>query len=880
MKIEMKNYFKKSFYRPDKLLILLVLGLTILASCTSDYYYDKKAPTWLGASIYDYLKSDGHFTNYVKLIDDLGYTEVLRLTGSKTLFVANDSAFVEFYKSNDWNVKGYSSFTLAQKKMLLNFSMINNAYLMQTLSNYYSAGTAYEGTAMRRATALSALDSIPFDQGSSVSTSKYWDNYRVKGIHVLKDNSSYPLVYFTPQFLQKSAFTAADFSILTGGATRGSDDVYVFNDKIIKRDITCKNGYVHVLQSVLVPHTNMAQYIQNNPSTKIFSKLIDRFCGPYYDASNTILYRQLHPEFTDSIFVKHYFATNGGATFIDDGSTVGGAVYLPTNSTTKTPALNLLPFDPGWNSYRSAALQADMAAMFVPTDDAMNSYFKSDIGAILKNRFRTWDSVPDEIVLPFLKRHMRVSMIESVPSRFSKMVDAENYALPVNTGQIQSSYTAVNGEVFVTNAVYPPVDYISVYSPVLLSANSKIMNWAINISQTSVDGTKFAFYKLYLNSLVSTYSLFIPTDDYLNNYIDPIAYSQDKQGVLKFKFNAKTSSVTALVYLYNKTTGDVGTDPIDSITSITNPGFIQNRLWNLLDSHIVVGSVETGDSYFITKANDFIKVSGSGNSMSVQGGQDIVNNTSAQVTNAFNQTNGKTYFLNKPISSSLKSVYKILSQTPEFSMFYNLLNGVPDTCITQIFAQQGMDYRINFFNAFRYTVYVPTNTAIQNAITAGTITPWETIYALPNPQKGIAINKMVQFLKYHFQDNAVFFGQPVNDQYQSATIKNDNNLTYWGTAKNKYYKLGVVATGSSITITMDSKAGDLPRTAKVLTSDPLTSKPLYNIIAKDYIFDKLPTLYKNVDGTGSASGALFNTSNIVTSASSVIHEIDNVLTFE
>ena len=89
-----------------------------------------------------------------------------------------------------------------------------------------------------------------------------------------------------------------------------------------------------------------------------------------------------------------------------------------------------------------------------------------------------------------------------------------------------------------------------------------------------------------------------------------------------------------------------------------------------------------------------------------------------------------------------------------------------------------------------------------------------------------------------------------------------------------------MATGSSITITMDSKTGDPLRTAKVLTSDPVTGSTLYNIIAKDYIFDKLPSLYKNVDGTGSISGVLFNTSNITTSASSVIHEIDNVLTFE
>ena len=859
----MKNYFRKSFYRPEKILIILVLGLTILSSCNSDYYYDKKEPTWLGASIYDYMKTDGHFTNYVRLIDDLGYTQVLSLTGSKTLFAANDSAFTVFYKNNVWGVKDYSGLTLAQKKMLLNFSMINNAYLLETLANYYSNGTSYEGTAMRRATALSAIDSIPFDIGTEVPTSMYWDYYRGKGIYILKDNTPQPIVYFTPAFMTKYAFTSDDFSTLLGVPSPSSSDVFIFNDKVIKPDITCKNGYLHILQNVLVPPTNMAQYIKSNPSTTMFSKLLDRFCAPTFDPANTILYKTLHPQFTDSIFVKHYFASNGGTTRLPSG----------------VPAANLLPFDPGWNSYMAtgSSLSADMAAMFVPTDDAMNNYFNSGIGAILKTRFGSWDNVPDAIALPFIERHMRTSLLESVPSQFSKMVDAENYSLPVTKSQIQSSYTAVNGEVYTTNAVYPPVDYISVYSPVLLSSDSQIMNWAINISQTSVDGTQFAFYKLYLNSLVSTYSLFIPTDEYMNNYIDPIAYAQDKQGVLKYKYNTKTSSVTALVYLYNKTTGVVGTNPIDSIT---NPAFVQNRLWDLLDSHIVVGSVETGDSYFITKANDFIKVSGSGTSMTVQGGQDIVNNTSAGVTNVFNQSNGKTYFLNKPISPSLKSVYKILSETPEFSMFYNLLNGVPDTCITQIFAQQGVDFRINFFNAFRYTVYVPSNPAIQKALDAGIITPWETIYAMANPAKGKAINTMIQFLKYHFQDNAVFFGQSSNDQYQSATIKNDTSMTYWGTAKNKYFKLGVVSTGSSITITMDSKTGTPLRTANVLTSDPLTGSPLYNIIAKDYIFDKLPSLYKNVDGTGSASGALFSTSNIVTSASAVIHEIDNVLTFE
>ncbi|MDD3320092.1 MAG: fasciclin domain-containing protein [Paludibacter sp.] len=903
----MKNHFIKNFYRLDKLLIISIIGISLLTSCVDDYNYDKIEPSWLGPNIYDSLELNGHFTNTIKLIDDLGYTEVLKLTGSKTLFVASDSSFNEFYKNNIWGVTSYDELSLAQKKSLFNFSMINNPFTVKKLSNYNSGGVLNEGTAMRQRTAFSPLDSIPFDSGDQLPASKYWNYYNLKGIHILKDNSAKPIVYFTKEFLTKYSLTDEDFNILSGGQTRLPDDVYIFNNKIIKRDIRCKNGYIHVLKSVLVPPTNMAQYIEENsnpniPSnsrTSIFSKLLDRFSAPYYDANNTVLYKINNPEFTDSIFVKKYFANNGGVKFLPTSDHLESA----------TPAPNLLPFDPGWNGYSTTALEADMATMFVPTDDAMNAYLNSGVGLILKNRFHSWENIPDVIILPFLKRHMRNSFIASVPSKFSKMVDGDNYKLPVEISQIvktstgeYKTYTGVNGEVYVTNTVYPPVDYISVYSPVLFSDNTKIMNWAINITETAAyDGSKFAFYKLYLNSIYSRYNLFIPTDDFFDTYIDPIAYGQDKPGVLKFRFretNPITNAaahVTALVYTYDKTTGVVGTNIVDSITDAS---FLQNRLTSILDSHIVVGNLDsitvsdpydnTSYKYCITKENDIIRISES-NSMRIQGGGNVFKKSHSTVTNVFNQSNGNTYFIDKPIQPSLTSVYKLLSETPEFSEFFNLLNGVPTDYVTQIFTKQGVDYRIKFFNAFRYTVYVPTNSAIKAAIAKNAITPWETINAMADtdPAKGVAINKLIQFLKYHFQDNAVFFGQTLDKQYQSATIKTDNIPSKYGTTITKYLKIGVSGTGSSLTLTMDSKRDPITglapiREAHVLTADPSTGSRLYNIIVKDYIFDKLPSEYKNIDGTGGTgtASALFNASGITSSSSTVIHQIDNVLTFE
>jgi len=837
------------------LLLTLVFGLLMLSSCKDDYFYDDELPEWLGASIYDYLKESGRFNVYVKLIDDLDYQRVLSLTGSKTLFVASDSAFNEFFKGNEWGVSKYEDLTLAQKKLLLNFSLINNAYLIETMSSYYAGGVYHEGTAMRRETALDPIDSLNFESGDRVSVGKYFDNYREKGIYLLKDNSKSPTAYFTQKFLNKSGITDEDMdyisgNIFNGRPSRARNDVHVFDAKVIERDIVCKNGYIHVLDRVLIPPTNMADRIEKDPNTTIFSTILERFAAPFYDAATTMLYRQLNREFTDSIFVKRYFATHGGTRQLPNG----------------LAATHLLPFDPGWNSYSASALPADMALMFVPTDQAMNNYFNSGVGELLRSRFGSWENVPDEIILPFVRRHMRPSLIESVPSRFSRLVDAENYPIPVHKSHIVDSYTAVNGQIFFTNEVYPPVDYISVYSPVLLSDNAKIMNWAIKISETSVDGTRFEFYKLYLNSLVSRYSVFVPTDEFFDNYIDPIAFGQDVPAVLKFRYFEKTNSVTAYIHKYDRLTGET-LELVDSITSIANMEFIKNRLWDILDSHIIVGQVSADKNYYITKANDILRINGSEGNMTVQGGNNLHKQTQVNVDRVFNQQNGKTYFIDKAIQPSLRSVYKALSEYEEFSAFFELLSNVPDDFNPKIFAPQGVDFIVRFFNAYRYTIYVPSNKAIADAIAAGRIKTWADINALTGPARTQEINKMVRFLRYHFQDNAIFFGHPVNDQFQTATIKTNNVVSHWRTAQNKYYKIGVVGDANSMKLTTE-----LNRTANVL--------PLNNIVAKDYNFARLPSAYRNVDGTGAVTGALFSTSRISNSASAVIHLIDNVLTFE
>lgn len=844
-------------------LIMLLFSMQLMFVSCDKYIYDDEEPDWLGASIYDYLKADGNYSNYLRLIKDLDYVEVLSKTGSKTLFVADDDAFEIFYRNNEWNVTRYEDLSMAQKSLLLNFSMINNAYLIEMLANYNNGGMR-EGAAMRRVTAVSVLDSVPFAKTDNLPNTTYWEYYKPRGMYLLQDNTPSTMVYFTEKHLIQAQITNEDFQVITG-LERIADDAHIFGIRIKERDITCKNGYLNILEKVLIPPMNMAGYINTNPELKTFSDILERFCAPYFDAANTLLYKQLHPGFNDSIFYKKYFAREGGITRYPSGQSVNVDM--------------LLPFDPGWNSYARTvggnALQSDMAAMFVPTNEAMEQYFNSGEGAVLKDRFGSWDNVPIEILPLFVKRHMRTSLIESVPSRFSTMVDEDNSVLPVKKEDIQRSYIGTNGVVYQTNKVYAPDDFISVYGPVLLSANdaavsnkTKIWKWAI--VQPAND------FRLYLNSLVSRYSFFVPTDEFFSNYVDPIAFAKDVPGVLRFWYNEKTAAVNATVYRYDKTTGAVG----DSVAYITSPTFLANRLLDMLNMHIVVGGVEAGKNYYISKGNVPVYVQGNGDNLKIQAGGNITRNETVNVNKHYSQTNGYTYFIDKPIQTPVNSVYKVLSETPQFSEFFTLLSGFPASGSSVVFVNKsnyyGIDFNVKFFNTFNYTVYVPTNEAINAAIENGKIKPWESrgpiigINELTDAtEKAAEIVKLERFLRYHFQDNSVFVdNQTVSRVYQSATIKLDNDATHFNTFKNKYYKIGVTGTPGTMTLTTENNN----------TANVVTENGLYNIMTRDFVFNNKPSAFKNVDGTG--TGAEFSSSVITTSSTAVIHQINNVLIFQ
>jgi uncharacterized surface protein with fasciclin (FAS1) repeats len=853
---------------------------SLFVSCKDEYPYDDEEPEWLGESIYDYLVSKGNYTCFVKIINDLSYTEVLSKTGSKTLFVADDEAFERFFQGNPWGVTSIDQMTMAQKKILLNFCMINNAYLIETLSNYYDryTGVLQEGFAMRRETAVSVLDTVPFLSGDQLPDSKYWLPFKSRGMYLLKDDSSWPLVHFMQKVLDYNGITDADFKVMTG-IDRQRNNAHIFGNKVIEPDIACKNGYVNRLENVLIPPGNMADYIRTKPNLSLFSELMDRFCAPYYDEENTNNYKELHETFTDSIFTMKFFVTASNT-----GRVQGGTQRYPSGA--QIPEALLLPFDPGWNSYsyEYGSLQSDMAAIFAPTNEALDEYFKSGSGRVLKERYGSWENVPNDILALLLTRHMRESLVNSVPSNFYKMVDKRGSKLNASSSDIIDSlnFIGVNGLVYVTNKIYPPDDYESVYGPVLFSNKTTIINWVI----------KEYLYHLYLNSMVNTYAFLAPTDIALQSYIDPLTWGSSMPTALKFWYDSRTLSAKATVYNFDKTTGTVG----DSVTLITDENFIKSRLVRILDQSIIIGDFKNkgghfSDGFYVTKDGNIVKVSDitgiAGQSDSrittFQGGDDIENGNFVNIIDSgiYHQKNGTTFFVNSIYKTPFQSVYKVLSDSvkyPSFDAFFKLCDQFPSQNVFVRKANNyGIDKNIKFFNTFRYTVYVPTNEAMEQAYDDGLIFRWEDINKETNQAvQDTMIKHNERFVRYHFQDNSVFIhpSQSVDQLYQTATIKENGGPSFHNTYKNKFYRIHAksnIEGGLDLTTefyrTVNGKKE--PQTVKVV---PVAG--LYNIMTRDYIFNLNPT------SLTSLKTSAYSTSEITTSSTAVIHQINEVLRFE
>ena len=834
--------------------IFLLLFPPLMAACDKELLYDE--PSWLGNSIYERLQDDGHFNYTLRLIDDLGQTEVLRQTGSKTVFAADDAVYDEFFKHNTWGVGKYEDLTMAQKKLFFNSAMVNNAYLVELLSNV-SGNPPMKGQCMRRETSASVFDSISRIYPADMPNTSYWAKYKdhTEGIVLLRDNTSKPMIHFLPYFMRTNNITDEDLSILTNGVSQSIKDSWVNGKKLIQTDITCKNGYIHKVDGLATAADNMAEIIHNHKNMSRFASLIDRFCAPYYDEAATKEYNRLYNN-QDSVFTLKYFSSTSNTS--DYGSSIGGE--LNTGPDGKTVDA-ILSFDPGWNQYMYSNtagrdLHYDAGALLVPDNDALDYWWNND-GKALKDMYGAWENVPMKVLKEMLDIDLIRSFTATVPSKFKNIVDNTN-KVPINItkAHVDSCFMGCNGVVYLINKVFTPASYSSVSFPALINEQT------MNIIWWAIENLEF---KPYLNSMDTYYSFIIPTNTAMLRYIDPCTYGQTQPILYEFYYD--NSTVKAHRYRYNPSTGDVDSneehdDPTDASSSQ-----VADRLRDLLDNLIIVGNIEDGHTYYRTKGGSVIKVDHAGQEgvMTISGGYQIEENLPVTVQTIYDQTksgNGKSYVVEESLPmSSRRSLYSILNGRKGCESFFSLLlnGGAANTLLKKTMgAYSCADNNCSLFDAYNYTVYVPTNEAIQQLHDNGTLPDWTDYENLTAEEFGgdanllkkartVVANRILNFVKYHIQDNSVFIGgQPIDSvKYETSTLNPLNK---------RFYSVMVTANDDGLTI-----VDQLNKKHSVVKGDN------YNLIGREYWIQNASRENVNM---------LYNTSDLV------VHQIDGVLLYD
>lgn len=858
---------EKRFWRRGRHLMLaagvLLAGGSGLGSC-SQYDLDEKTPDGWNSSIYSWLDEQGTFTNTVRMIDDLGYRDVLAKTGSKTLFVADDAAYERFYRNNEWGVRSYDQLSTSQKKMLLFGSMIDNSFQVQALS---STEGPVEGNCMRRQSSLSIYDTVPVMHRDDIPDAIYWRSYRDRdNLVVMHDMTPTPLIHFIERHMSNKQITNDDYDFLFNHTThRQSGDASVNGSQIVEQNIRCLNGFINRMSEVMTPLPNMADIINSKKNTSTFAHLLERYsvldyCGDEVTRS----YNANRGTEVDSVFQLRYFAKRSQ----------GGREFTSTHNQ-KSQANGELPFDPGWNSYfivssegNETALQQDMAVMLVPSNEALNDYWENGAGAALRKSFGSWDNVPYSTLTEFLKANMLSSFISSVPSKFQYILNDAADPMGITEEHIDSVWLACNGAVYLTNHVFTPTSFVSVMYPTVVDQNMSIIHWAIEQLN----------YGAYLNSLNSRYSFFLPSNGALLEYIDPVSYGKPQRQLLRFHYDPskKNNEVYASIHNIDPETGIAG----DSIGVYTNSGGksldgnpILNRLYNILDDHVVIGDVEDGHEYYRTKGGSTLRVrnvSQGAQGMLVEGSRQVNGETpSVPVNYVYDQTNGgngKTYILEQgPVLGTRQTVFNLLGQHPEFSRFRELLEGsdLLETIHDGRFACS--DTCISVFNNFHYTIYVPTNESIDALIAAKKLPTWDDVAVLDTlsgeqKEKAQLYTRQInEFLRYHIQDNALFIGAD-NTTGNDAANADGTSTTEFETAfidkKSKTFnKLAITTDKAGSSISVRDKAGN---TRHVMTD----RNGLYNLMAREYTYN-----------SSSKSSATI----IHNSSSAVIHLIDGPL---
>lgn len=739
-------------------------------------------------SLVAHLEAMGNYQYTLRLISDLGLRDTLSSPRRNfTLFAADDHAWQLFFASdNAWGVSAYSELTEAQKQRLLYAHLLGGSQWPRRLSGGEVGEEA--GTFLRQPLADGAKIGaqaryVPAAALPSVMNS-YWHHLIARGGAWLGYSESDSPVFTVvgEDFLSSCGATDEDRRLLLGADYPAPAGLYAGGIPVTAA-AACLNGYVYTLAELDVPRGNMAEELEQLPDCKLFASFLDRFTMPVHLGRN---------EAGVDVWRKVYFAETGSYDGASGDLTQAGPSGLAVDSAGNT--MPQLPFALDWhrNSCTIWGWKQDMPVLLVPTDQALQEWWQSTVGQVFMSGKESFDEVENSLLVILLRQHMQASLRQALPSRLGEITDDAGLPLGIGADDVERVVWTNNGVIYVVNRVFTPSAYTSVTGPLPNVENLTIMSRVLRCT----DQTQYVpeGYGTLLRSPNAALTLLFPTNQGLTTYYDPI-YPSSSSRTISFRYNTSSAWASATGTRYNVSATSMaaheGADPFGEVSEAKGKSLLKNLLEN---STIVMDPARASQQwggaggYFLTRGGATVYVDGfrqgahayAGGNVNPQTGEwepatvEVFYNQSPYVLDGMVGSDGNGVFLqlDRPLQPTRQSVLDALAGHEEFSEFHALLSGAeaasvpflqyyvnnPDT-LRLYSPVYSPDYAkspvVSFLGNFNYTLFAPTNEAMQQAYAAG-LPRWSDVAAAGGEaeQRRLCL-QIMDFVKLHFMDHSV-----------------------------------------------------------------------------------------------------------------------------
>ncbi len=351
----------------------------------------------------------------------------------------------------------------------------------------------------------------------------------------------------------------------------------------------------------------------------------------------------------------------------------------------------------------------------------------------------------------------------------------------------------------------------------------------------------------------------LPSDQALLTFVDPSTFGAEETELWEFHLDSSKDPAQAIyadVYACKQnsdgTFSKTGEKKRQVTGGIGNQN-ISNRFYHIFRNSIITEPYVEGKRFYRTRANSFVCIEKKGSGMTVSA--PLQANLGKPVASASTQTvsNGLVIMLNTPLQTTYNNVAKSLEKQEQFSEFFKVLkaSGVlgltsndrtiaADALYGNLVIKSGsgsIQKCYPLLNSYHYTLYVPTNAAMQEAYSAGLPTVEELAAAEGDAEKTETITGILRdFVLYHIQEKALFVDKGAESgEYSSLVAKHfRRRLVSFSSTYGKPYKMKVDVDESSLTIT-DAQNNKI---------HVVTQTGLYNIMANEYWISRYNT---NID---------------------------------